>query len=164
MLADWFDGAANLVWEAYRAPTKAASFAQRIRCLREWTAEHVPASPMKNHILDLCDKKDRFAESYTHEQAHRTSNMVDRLMKVFDRACFDSMYFHGKLESAQQRVRAWAILHNFYPYSPLTVNKHDGQLFPAERLNRRRYSDNWLENLLISSSMNGVSAHQQNPL
>ena len=111
---------------------------------------------MKNHILDLCAKRDRFSLSYAHHHAHRTSNMVDRLMKFFDRACFDAQYFHGTLHSGQQRVRAWAILRNFYPSSPITVKKYGNQLSPAERLNAKRYADNWLENLLISSSMNGT--------
>ena len=35
---------------------------------------------MKTHTLDLCDKRAQFIGSYDHEQAHRTSNMVDRLM------------------------------------------------------------------------------------
>ena len=90
--------------------------------------------------------------------------MADRLMKFFDRACFDAQYFHGTFESGQQRVRAWAILWNFYPSSPETVKKHGGQISPAERLNNMRYANNWLENLLVSGSMNGTSGHQQNPL
>jgi hypothetical protein len=162
-LADSFNEAARRVWEAYEATSK-SSFSQRLRRLREWAAEHVPDSAMKKHILDLCAKRDRFTKSYAHDHAHRTSNMVDRLMKFYDRACFDSQYFHGTLASGQQRVRAWAILWNFCPSSPITVKKHGGQLSPAERLNAKRYADNWLENLLISASMNGTSGYQQNPL
>ena len=162
-LTDSFNEAARQVWEAYEATSK-ASFSQRLRRLREWAAEHVPDSAMKKHILDLCAKRDRFTKGYAHDHAHRTSNMVDRLMKFFDRACFDSQYFHGTLASGQQRVRAWAILWNFCPSSPITVKKHGGQLSPAERLNAKRYADNWLENLLISASMNGTPGYQQNPL
>lgn len=158
-----FDPAADKVWDAYKAISK-RSFSQRIRRLREWAKTQVPDSPMKQHILDLCKKKNRFIKSYDHSNAHRTSNMVDRLMKFFDRACFDALYFHGTLDSSKQRVRAWAILWNFCPSSPITVQKHDGKLSPAERLNKKRYADNWLENLLVSSSMNGSSGYQQNPL
>jgi hypothetical protein len=162
-LAESFNEAARQVWEAYEATSK-ASFSQRLRRLREWAAQQVPDSAMKKHILDLCAKRDRFTKSYAHDHAHRTSNMVDRLMKFYDRACFDSQYFHGTLTSGQQRVRAWAILWNFCPSSPITVKKHGGQLSPAERLNAKRYADNWLENLLTSASMNGTSGYQQNPL
>lgn len=162
-LEDSFNHVADRVWDAYEATSK-SSFSQRLRRLREWTQDHVPDSVMKKHILDLCKKKERFSKTYAHENAHRTSNMVDRLMKFFDRACFNAMYFHGTLDSGKQRVRAWAILWNFCPSSPITVKKHGGQLSPAERLNGMRYADNWLENLLISASMNGTSGYQQNPL
>jgi len=42
-------------------------------------------------------------------------------MKFFDRACFNSQYFHGTLASGQQQVKAWAILWNFCPSSPATA-------------------------------------------
>jgi len=162
-LTDSFNAAAEQVWEAYKSTSK-ASFSQRLRRLQEWAIEHLPESPMKTHVLSLCAKRDKFSKSYSHENAHRTSNMVDRLMKFFDRACFDAQYFHGTLASGQQRVRAWAVLWNFYPSSPETVKKYGGQLSPAERFNNKRYADNWLENLLISASLNGTSGYQQNPL
>jgi hypothetical protein len=34
----------------------------------------------------------------------------------------------------------------------------------SERLNGKRYAENWLENLLVSGSMNGVQQDPQNPL
>jgi hypothetical protein len=61
-------------------------------------------------------------------------------------------------------VRALALLWNFCPSSPRTVKKYHGQRCPAERLNGKRYADNWLENLLVSGSMNGFRRYQQNPL
>ncbi|WP_339138273.1 MAG: hypothetical protein WGN25_08490 [Candidatus Electrothrix sp. GW3-4] len=60
--------------------------------------------------MDLCAKRQFFIKSYDHKNAHRTSNMVDRLMKSIDRACFDSMYFYGTLEAGNRRVRALALL------------------------------------------------------
>ncbi len=151
------------VWEAYQAPTKRA-FAQRLRRVREWAQSALPDSAMKTHTLDLCDKRAQFTRSYDHPTAHRTSNMVDRLMKFLDRACFNGQYFHGTCESAEQRVRAWALLWNFCPSSPETVRKYQGQACPAERLTSTRYADNWLENLLVAASMNGVEHDQQTPL
>ena len=38
-------------------------------------------------------------------EAHRTSNMVDRLMKFLDRVFFNAQYFHGLPNSAESRVR-----------------------------------------------------------
>lgn len=151
------------VWEAYRATNKRA-FSQRLRRLREWASNALPESEMKQKTLDLCDKRDEFSPSYDHPLAHRTSNMVDRLMRFLDRAFFNAQYFHGLPESAENRVRALALLWNFCPSSPQTVKKHGGQACPAERLNGKSYADNWLENLLVSGSMNGVEQDPQNPL
>jgi hypothetical protein len=153
----------NRVWEAYHAPSKRA-FSQRLRRLKEWAEQTLPDSAMKSHTLELCDKRAQFSQSYDHRRAHRTSNMVDRLMKFLDRACFNGQYFHGTFEAAESRVRALGLLWNFCPSSPETVKLYHGQRCPAERLNGQRYAESWLENLLISGSMNGVEIEQQNPL
>jgi hypothetical protein len=150
-------------WEAYHAPSKRA-FSQRLRRLRQWAETTLPEGVMKSHTLDLCSKRDQFSKSYDHPEAHRTSNMVDRLMKFLDRAFFHAQYFHGLPDSAESRVRALALLWNFCPSSPQTVCKHAGQACPAERLSGKRYADNWLENLLVCGSMNGVEQDPQNPL
>lgn len=86
-LAECFAPVSQKVWGAYRAPGKAA-FAQRLRRLREWAERTLPDSPMKRHTLDLCAQRAQFGRSHDHSRAHRTSNLVDRLMKFFDRACF----------------------------------------------------------------------------
>lgn len=151
------------VWEAYRATDK-RGFAQRLRRLREWAADALPTSDMKQKTLDLCDKRDQFSSSYDHPLAHRTSNMVDRLMRFLDRAFFNAQYFHGLPESAENRVRALALLWNFCPSSPQTVKKYGGQSSPAERLNGKCDADNWLENLLVSGSMNGEEQDPQSLL
>ncbi len=158
-----FEQVQERVWETYQAPTKRA-FAQRLRRLGEWAQRALPDSAMKTHTLDLCDKRAQFTRSYDYPTAHRTSNMVDRLMKFLDRACFNGQYFHGTLEAAEQRVRAWALLWNFCPSSPETVRKYRGQTCPAERLTGTRYAANWLENLLVAASMNGGEQDQQTPL
>jgi hypothetical protein len=162
-LTEVFALVGNQVWHAYRAPTKAA-FAQRLRRLREWAERTLPASPMKTHTLELCAKRASFSRSYDHERAHRTSNLVDRLIKFLDRACFNAQYFHGTVASAELRVRTLALLWNFCPSSPATVKRYHGQRCPAERLNGKRYAEHWLENLLVSGSMNGLRHHQQKPL
>ena len=151
------------VWEVSRGKSKRA-FSQRLRRLRAWASDAVPESEMKQKPLDLGDKRDQCSPSYDHPLAHRTSNRVDRLMRFLDRAFLNAQYFHGLLESAENRVRALALLWNFCPSSPETVKKYGGQSSPAERLNGKCYADNWLENLLVSGSMNGVEQDPQNPL
>jgi len=151
------------VWDAYHAPRKRA-FSQRVRRLKAWAENALPDGAMKSHTLDLCAKRAQCMQSYDHVYAHRTSTLVDRLMKFLDRACFNGQYFHGTFESAESRGRALGLLWNFCPSSPETVKKYAGQACPAERLNGKRYADNWLENLLVSGSMNGVEQDPQNPL
>jgi hypothetical protein len=140
------------------------AFAQRLRRLLEWAEATLPDSPMKQPTLALCAKRALFSRYYDPQRAHRTSNLVDRLIRFLDRACFNAQYFHGTLASAERRGRALALLWHFCPSSPVTVKKYQGQRCPAERLNGKRYADNWLENLLVSGSMNGLRHHQQNPL
>jgi hypothetical protein len=90
--------------------------------------------------------------------------MVGRLMRFLDRAFFNAQYFHGLPKSAENWARALALLWNFCPSSPQTVKKHGGQACPAERLNGKWYADNWLENLLVLGSIDGVEMDPQNPL
>jgi hypothetical protein len=52
------------VWEADHAPSKRA-FSQRLRRLREWASDVLPASEMKQKTLDLCDKRDALSPSQT---------------------------------------------------------------------------------------------------
>lgn len=43
------------------------------------------------------------------------------------------------------------------PSNLRTIKKHGEQhMSPAERLNQKRYHDDWLQNLLVSSSLQGV--------
>ena len=162
-LSEVFEQVQERVWEAYHASSKRA-FSQRLRRLRAWAEGVFPDSAMKTPTLDLCDKRAQFSQSYDHGSAHRTSNRVDRLMKFLDRACLNGQYFPGTFEAAESRGRALALLGNFCPSSPSTVSKYHGQACPAERLNGKRYAENWLENLLVSGSMNGVEMDQQIPL
>ncbi len=141
------------IWNAYEAETKSA-FSQRIRRLREW-AKNLTPGVVKDKILSLCEKKDEFMKAYDFPGAHRTSNMIDRLMKWQDEFLFNRKYFHGTLETAETAIRAWAVLRNFQPYCS-RVNDADSELTSAAgRLNGFQYSENWLENLLVSASMCG---------
>ncbi len=151
---DLFNEISEYVWDAYRAENK-RSFAQRIRRLREKAITKIKNGIVLEKILSLCSKSSRFMEAYDHPDAHRTSNMVDRLMRWLDKYLFNMSYFHGTSESAEQGVRAWAILRNYQPYCTRTVGKRTELVCAATELNGFKYSNNWLENLLIASSMGG---------
>lgn len=149
----YFEQVASRVWHCYYAENK-RSFAQRISHLERWTKQVVPNSPFKQAILKLCKKKE-FILHYDYPDGLRTSNMLDRLMKYQDRRLYSTQNFHGTLLSAQAAIRAHALLINFCPFSPQTINKKEDIHSPFEELNGFRYRENWLENLLVAASLGG---------
>ena len=70
----------------------------------------------------------------------------------FDRG----QHFHGDAESANKRSRSWAILYNYWEWSPEAVEANAGARCPAERLNGKRYDECWLTNLLVATSLGGT--------
>ena len=82
-LKETFDRLRERVWEAYHAPD-ARSFSQRLRRLREWAKAHVDKEVVREKVLALCDKRAAFVRAYAHPGCHRTSNLVDRLLRRLD--------------------------------------------------------------------------------
>ena len=150
------------VWEAYHAPDR-RSFGQRIRSLRTWARAHLNGVVLEK-VLDLCKKRDRWSIAYHHPKGHRTSNMLDRLMRGMNRYFDHGQHFHGSREACWLHSRAWALLWNFAPWHRATARKNQGWRSPAERLNHHRYHECWLQNLLISASLAGYRRpFPQNP-
>ncbi len=158
---DLFRYVASILWECYNAPTKAA-FSQRVRRLVE-KCQGLP-SVLLTPIQKLRENITLYSAAYDYPGAHRTSNMLDRLMQRMDRHLFAAQYFHGSLKSAQHSIRAWALIYNFAPSSPWTVKIHGGYTSPAARLNKAQYHENWLQNLLVGASLGGFRGPPQNPL
>ena len=142
------------LWDIYHAETPAA-FSERIDHLYLWAQVAVSGTAL-DAIEKLCAKADHFLLTFQYPDAYRTSNMIDRHMVPMDRWLFNSRYFHGHLSSAERQVRAWALFHNFWPYCP-RANIRKQFLSPVHKLNGFVYHDNWLHNLLISSSISGAS-------
>ncbi len=145
------------VWAVYHAETR-ASFAQRLRRLREWVTPTQMATTVKEKVLDLCAHAADFKKAYAHPGAYRTSNALDRLMDYQDRLLYSMQYFHSTKESASLYVRAMALVWNFHPYGQKTQDKYGPRASPFQQLNGFRYHDNWLENMMIAASMNGRKA------
>jgi hypothetical protein len=145
------------VWNVYYAETR-AMMSQRIRRLKEWAMQNLSGTPLEK-VLDLCAKSRLWSVWYDHPDGHATSNMLDRLMRSQNEFFDRGQHFHGTLHSSNLRSRAWAILHNYWPWSPEAVKNNDGTTCPAERLNKKRYADNWLQNLLIAASLGGTKNH-----
>ena len=160
---DHFFEAAEKLWDCYRSQTK-ASFSQRVRRLHEWAIKKVVPEVIIGPISKLHKNIEKFSRAYDFPGAHRTSNMIDRLMQRMHRHLFSTQYFHGSLASAELGIRGWVLINNFAPWNPWTIKKHDGLRCPAERINKFRYHDNWLQNLLTSASLQGRRSPPPNPL
>jgi hypothetical protein len=158
-----FNTAADKIWHCYEAVSK-TSFSQRVRRLCEWAnAQDVP-DVISKPIMKLKKNLSAYSKAYDLPGCHRTSNMVDRLMQRMDRHLFSTFYFHGSLDAAELSIRGWALIQNFAPCNPITIKRHDGWRCPAEWVNKSRYHENWLQNLLASSSMGGFRYPPPKPL
>lgn len=149
-----FNKICGRVWHVYQSEDK-QHFSQRMRRLKEWATSHLPKGGVLTKIMALHEKSSLYQRSYEHPEGYRTSNMVDRIMRWLDRSLFTKQYFHGTLQSANQSVRAWALLRNYYPYCLRKVDDKNSLTCAASELNGFVYRQNWLENLIIASSMNG---------
>ena len=151
------------VWEAYRAPSR-RGFAQRLRRLQEWARRVEMSAWLRDQVEKLCGRSSEYAAAYSHPGGHRTSNMLDRRMRGMNRYFDRGQHLHGSPGACRLHCRAWALLANYTPWHPAIARAHDGWRCPAERLNRHRYHDDWLQNLLISASLGGYrSTLPQNP-
>lgn len=138
------------LWSCFRASNK-RSFSQRVRRLSDWTSTHNLPGVVSDKIAKL--RHLQYTKAYDYPEAPRTTNMVDRLMRNRPIThLFNTQYFHGHSETAESSIRGWALIQNFTPSNPRTIQKHNGWKSPAERLNQFRYHDNWLQNLLVSAS------------
>jgi hypothetical protein len=149
------------IWDTYHAPNK-RSFAQRLRRLAIWASSNLSGIVLET-VRDLCAKKALWLKAYEHPQGHRTSNMLDRTMRPMNRYFFAGQHLHGSRAANERHIRGWALLWNFTPWNPATTKANGGWHSPAERLNKYRYHDSWLQNLLLSASLGGyrISAPQK---
>jgi len=157
---DAFITVATKLWDCYHAKNK-YEFSQRIRRLNERCKKENLASVLSKPIKKLRANISLYKVAYDFPGAHRTSNMLDRLMQRMDRHLYSTQYFHGSIAASELSIRGWALIQNFAPSNPRTVKKHNGFKSPTERLNQFRYHDNWLENLLISASLGGYRGPPQ---
>lgn len=158
-----FNDLAERVWDAYRQESYDC-FIDKITVLQLWTEqqkEHVTERCFEA-VMKLCNRAHDYALAYDHPTCHRTSNMLDRLMQKMDRYLFMMRYFHGHLHSAELTIRAWALAQNFLPYCSRSKQR-DLFISPAHKLNASFYRENWLENLLVSSSLGGRNGRTQTP-
>jgi hypothetical protein len=149
-----FAALSGKVWEAYRAPGR-RSFGQRLRRLREWARRHVAGSWVLAQVQKLCGQSQEYGLADAHPGGHRTSTMLDRVMRSVSRYFEGGQHLHGSPEACGRHVRAWALLQNFRPWGPEAARDNGGWRSPAEPLNGHRYHGDWLQNLQVSASLGG---------
>ena len=146
------------VWDIYKAANRQDFWCQIVD-FQFWAAQHLSGAAL-DAVEKLCAKADLFALSFDYPQAYRTSNMIDRHMIPLDRWLCATRYFHGHWLSAEYQIRAWALFHNFMPYCP-RAKVRDAFISPVHKLNGFVYHDNWLHNLLISTSCAGLKQNHR---
>ena len=161
-LSAGFETLSEKVWNAYHAADR-RSFAQRLRRLWEWSQEHASAAWVLEQVKKLCGRAGEYGEAYRHRGGHRTSNMLDRVMRGMSRYFDGGQHLHGSVEAVERHCRAWALLSNFRPWNPATARANNGWRSPAERVNKHRYHGNWLHNLLVAASFAGFAHERPSP-
>jgi hypothetical protein len=146
------------VWDIYQAVDQQA-FLRQIVDFQCWSKQHL-SGPALDAVEKLCAKADSFVLAFDYPQAYRTSNMIDRHMVPLDRWLFAARYFHGNWASAEYQIRSWVLFHDFMPYCP-RAKIRDTFISPVHKLNGFVYHDNWLHNLLISTSCAGLMTNHR---
>lgn len=154
-LGDTYTQIKQQVWDIYHAPNR-TDFLEGVATLQKWVMNN--REQLTNYAIEaidkLCQRADQYCLAFDHPTAYRTSNMLDRHMGLMARWLAGGRYFHGNLQVADLRTRAWALLHNYRPYCPRAKVSKQYQS-PAHKLNGFVYRENWLENLLVASSSQG---------
>ena len=147
------------VWDIYHATDK-QDFREQTAHFLTWAAVNLTDTAL-DAVQKLCAKSEAFLLAFDHPNAYRTSNMIDRHMIPLDRWLGSIRFFHGHWASAERLIRAWVLFHNFGTYCPRAKVAKDFSS-PAHKLNGSLYHQNWLHNLLISSSSSGFpSLHRK---
>ena len=118
---------------------------------------------MLEQVKELCGRAKECGVAYGHPGGHRTSSVLDRVMRSMGRYFEGGQHPHGSGGACERHCRAWALLHDFGPWRPATARANEGRRSPAEGLNRHRRHDDWLQNLLVSASLGGFRCWMQPP-
>lgn len=122
------------LWDVYHA-CEPAQFVERLRNLQAWAIGQTLPEAILTKILNLSVKASQFTIAYSFPHAHRTSNMLDRLMNYQDHILVSMKYFHGSQDSANLALRSMAMLWNFHPFGRRSQKNSTDTVSPFEKLN-----------------------------
>ena len=117
------------LWKAYKAST-AAGFLKELRLALICRKKHIRRKRTLQKMRKLCRRAAQFKVAYQFPQAHRTSNMLARLMNHQDRLLYTMQYFHGNKKSARLYLRSMALVWNFHPYGTRTCSEGSVRMSP----------------------------------
>jgi hypothetical protein len=106
------------IWNAYKADAK-VDFIQKVNQIHEWAKGKITSLTVLGQIEKMKNNVELFA-TYFDCGGKRTSNMVDRAIKPFEKFLTNSQYFHGNFASAQLTIRSLALAYNFLPFCQRT--------------------------------------------
>ena len=141
------------IWKVYQA-TNRRMFDGRMKSFRQWFEKQTWPSAVAEMVSKLWKRAKQYRVAYAHPECHRTSNQVDRPMNRMARLLYAGRGLHGNLAASERRLRGWALLHNFRDFAPRAGQTREHHS-PAHRINQRYYHENWLQNLMISTSLGG---------
>jgi hypothetical protein len=141
------------IWNVYHS-LDIRTFDQRMNAFRKWFEKQTWSSSVHAMTAKLWKRSSQYRIAYQQEGCYRTSNQVDRLMNRMTRYLYAGRGLHGHQASSEQRLRGWALLNNFRAFARRPGTSREFQS-PAHRLNKKRYHENWLQNLMIAASLAG---------
>jgi hypothetical protein len=91
---------------------------------------------VKDKVLELCAKSKQWKLLFKHPTGHKTSNHLDHLMRGQNQYFERGQHCHKTIKAANKRSRAYAILYNYWDWTPTTVKKQKFRCL-AEKLNKK---------------------------
>ena len=157
---DCFPDIQRQVWDIYHSLSP-ETFTEHLMAFLDFAHVHLQGEALKA-VLKFKKRQFELMEGLYHPGCHRVSTMLDRHMQSLTRCLYMARDFHGHRTSAHLQVRAWALMHNFWPYCPRTLTRSGSPYTsPAHKLNQFCYHDNWLHNLLIATSCQHIYIHHK---
>ena len=148
-----------MIWHIYHARSH-TTYWRRYRDFLVFAREHLKGEALKA-VNKFEKKRAELYKGWLYPGAHRVSTMLERHMQPMTRCLYMARDFHGHRNTAHLLIRGWTLLHNFQPYCHRTrIRTQSPYVSPFHKLNKKRYHDCWLQNLLIATSCQYEYFHQ----
>lgn len=149
-----------LIWHIFYAKSH-TTYWRRYRKFLIFGREHLTGEALKA-VNKFEKKRAELYKGWLYPGAHRVSTMLERHMQPMTRCLYMGRDFHGHRNTAHLLIRGWTLLHNFQPYCQRTrARTQSPYVSPFHKLNKKRYHDCWLQDLLIATSCQYEYFHQK---